>query len=613
MSACSTALRILSRIRTPVAASSSKTLTPFLYLTPTIQQWTPRTHPITHRNISFRSGPPRREDDVPFEGIEKESSLPPDVDNLEPVRQTTITGSERAAFEKLYKTMNAQKPPRNDLPHAHELDQIADEWYEEDEDKQDDASLDSLFDKVLAGVPAPGQIKRRKKYDNLETLASSVLDSHLREERKRAREAASVEAEKTKAIRAEERARVTALMEQAQTDREVWEILEREVLGVIRQLDLDGTKKMAEEQVVPASPSTKKRKQGKTATAEIVTPKTLAELKPNLKSKSISNTESETEPKPEPTPPTSLTTTTSTPHSRNLFANFPFHLYSCAHILRSTYPSSPLPFSILPTIKSLGRSPFALGASTSLYNLLIRTSWYQYSSYAYVDELLHDMQNAGIEFDMNTLHLLDGILSEFKNARKGEMGFHVKTVWGTEWFCDAARRLGKWRDVVRLRMGGVLERRAREGKLVNRIEGRDKMTDYKSLNLDSSDQDDWMQAATDYQTLDLDFLNQDESMENAPGYIHGWKTPPTKYVSLDDSGSDSDWHDLSPPHVPEDTPPESTPDKTSFPPRTLDEDSPSDTRNGASTVVQGGNSSMDELMATAAKYDKERKGTWRRR
>jgi hypothetical protein len=452
MSICCNSIRLLSRTRVP-AQSTSKTLAPFLYQTSTIQQWTslPSRPPIAYRTISSRPPKSTHDEDVPFEtdaSAENTDDLPPAIDELEPPRQTTITGSERAAFEKLYQTFNTQTPPKNDLKRAHEIDQIADEWYEEDEDNDGEgATLDELFDKVLAGAPAPGAVRgRAKKSEDLATLAARILkdeevvgkkegkvkDKKLREEEKIAREA--------------EKARVTGLMEKAETDRELWGVLEKEVLGMIKRLDLDAVK---QDLAFQTSKSGKNRR-AKTKTQPSSDPES-----------------------PFPTSPTDTPYIPSKPapsNSKMLFATYPHHLHTAASLLRTRFPTSPLPLSILPTIKSLGRSSYALGASTALYNLLLRTAWHQHSSYDLMDELLSDMDNGGVEFDLDTLSTLDSVLSEFQSVRRGEMGWAVKTVWSMDVFGEGAKRLQKWRDVIGNRLGVTLEQRAREGKVVRKQE-----------------------------------------------------------------------------------------------------------------------------------------------
>lgn len=111
-----------------------------------------------------------------------------------------------------------------------------------------------------------------------------------------------------------------------------------------------------------------------------------------------------------------------------------------------------------------------MGASTALYNLLLRTAWHQHSSYDLIDELLSDMDNGGVEFDLDTLSTLDSVLSESQSVRRGEMGWAVKTVWSMDVFGEGAKRLQKWRDVIGQRLGVTLEQRAREGKVVRKQE-----------------------------------------------------------------------------------------------------------------------------------------------
>jgi hypothetical protein len=393
---------------------------------------------------------------VPFETdttVENTDDLPPALDELEPPRQTTITGSERAAFQKLYQTFNTQTPPKNELKRAHEIDQIADEWYEEDEDQEGEeggATLDELFDKVLAGAPAPGAVKRKvRKSEDLATLAARILKGEEVVGTKEGRTKEKKLREEDRVAREAEKVRITALMEKAETDRELWEVLEKEVLGVIKRLDLDAVK---QDLALQTSKYGKPRK---------------------AKTKAV---KAEGSSDPESAFPTSPTDTPYTPSksalsdSKTLFATYPHHLHTAASLLRTHFPTSPLPLSILPTIKSLGRSSYALGASTSLYNLLLRTAWHQHSSYDLMDELLSDMDNGGVEFDLDTLSILDSVLSEFQSARRGEWGWAVKTVWAMDMFGEGAKRLQKWRDVIGKRLGVTLAQRAKEGKVVRRQE-----------------------------------------------------------------------------------------------------------------------------------------------
>ena len=418
MSACSSTIRALSRSRIP----TSKTLLPFLYQTTTIQQWKPAAQPIARRNISRYS---RRDDasseDIPFENRD---GLPPALDDLEPVRKTTITGSERAAFEKLYKKFNTRGSRQNEKDHEVEIDAIADEYWEPD-DEENPTDLDRIFDDALKGKPKPRewnrsreeQLKGGKSRQDLQTLAQHVLrgtrpaDMVRVAKRAERKKDLSAKAAKLNEARMQERNRIDSLLKSAKTDRELWDILQREVFDLVRQLDLDGT-----------SPKAKKSK--------------------NSKANSASAT---TDPK-------------------ILFTNYPHHLLTALTTLRTHFPASPLPLSILPTIKNLGRSSYALGATTALYTQLLRTAWLQQSSYPLLTSLLTDMHNGAIEFSIDTLNLLDQVVKEFEMARSGRLGREIQMVYGMEQFDDGIKEVRRWRQIVASRVG-VDEMRREKGTI----------------------------------------------------------------------------------------------------------------------------------------------------
>ncbi|KAF1848482.1 uncharacterized protein K460DRAFT_334625 [Cucurbitaria berberidis CBS 394.84] len=411
MSICSSTIRAISRSRI-----QSKTLLPFLYQTTTIQQW----RPLARRNIASRSN---NGDDIPFE----DESLPPAIDQPEPARKTTITGSERAAFEKLYRTFNTEGRPKNDKEHVVELDQIADEYYE-DEEEGPSQSLDKVFDEVFKGQPrlrgsrnSHVRPKLEKTKLGQEVQASTEDASSKRTSKAQDKEDAKAEVARLRELKLTERARIDKLLKDSQTDRELWQILKREVLSQVRKLNLDGTIKGKE---------TQGSKNGGTSDLRI------------------------------------------------LFQNYPHHLITAVQTLRKTFPSSPLPLSILPTIKSLGRSAYALGATTTLYKHLLRTAWLQQSSYTYIDTLLVDMDNGAIEFDSDILTLLDSVIKEHEMARGGRLGREMQMVYGMEQFLGGIRKLQQWRDVVADRLGvAPEERRVPQQRIVRKVDYENKGVD----------------------------------------------------------------------------------------------------------------------------------------
>lgn len=385
---------------------AKKTLLPFLYQTPTIQQWKPAAQHIARRSISrYRPKDEPAAAEIPFEA---EEGLPPALDDAQGPRRTTITGSERAAFEKLYRRFNARGNRQQEKDHEVEIDAIADEYWEPDEEDQPSASLDKIFDEALikGSVVARERnrsgldpLRSRKPREDLQSMAKHLLErtrpvtqksKAMRPQRKGD---TTAEAAQLKSLRLRERSRVDDLLTSATTDRALWETLHTHVFAQVRQLDLDG--------VAP---------------------------KPPKKSKSA-------------------------PDPKILFSNYPHHLLTALATLRKNFPASPLPFSILPTVKSLGRSSYALGATTALYNQLLRTAWLQQSSYAQIVSLLADMHNGAVEFNADTLTLLDQVLKEYTLARSGHLGKGMQMVYGLDQFNQGIKELTRWRAAVAERVG----------------------------------------------------------------------------------------------------------------------------------------------------------------
>jgi hypothetical protein len=338
--------------------------------------------------------------------------LPPVVDEETP-RKTTITGTERAAFQKLYRKFDAEGRQQKKKDHAVELDQIADEYYEDDED-QSKPSLDKVFDEVLRGEPrlrasrtVPQRLRTRESAADADAETGKVPNSKRRGNH--------VDTARFKETCRAERERVDNLIRNALTDRALWQTLEREVFTKVRALDLDNVSSGASE--APSS---------KTSSAP---------LKKSSKAKSVHK----------PDPPST--------DARILFENYPHHLITAISTLRTEFPSSPLPFAILPTIKKLGRSSHALGATTTLYKHLIRTAWIQQSSYTTINMLLTEMDHNAIEFDADILGLLDAMIKEHNQAKSGVLGRGMGLVYGMDMFLDGLAKITTWRNVVAERLG----------------------------------------------------------------------------------------------------------------------------------------------------------------
>ncbi|RAL60667.1 hypothetical protein DID88_009985 [Monilinia fructigena] len=163
-------------------------------------------------------------------------------------------------------------------------------------------------------------------------------------------------------LRQPERERVEGLLRNANTDFELWEVLEKEVFPLIG--------KMVEED-----------------------PTTTADVEPKVSPLALYG------------------------------PLYPSYLLLGLRLLDRGYSRpSQLSLSILPRIKSFGLLSHVLGASTPLYNELLRISWLRYDDFRTCIDLLEEMEHAGLEFDSETLGIVTDILKIRAFVWKGEAG-----------------------------------------------------------------------------------------------------------------------------------------------------------------------------------------------
>ncbi|KAF2753636.1 hypothetical protein EJ05DRAFT_489825 [Pseudovirgaria hyperparasitica] len=221
-----------------------------------------------------------------------------------------------------------------------------------------------------------------------------------------------------------ERIRVSNLVRRARTDFELWNILETEVFAPVRALRLDDDDAAA---VAAAASASTASIPDDTSTDAI--PKTVATLADLAQSRSRASY-------------------TNAPHLAIIGPTYPSVMVLALRVLRHRFPSSTLPLSVLPAMRSLGRSSFVLGASTSLYHQLIIHYWLKYSDLSGINALLEEMANGVVEFNHTTLDLLQHITREVFRARDGQLGPVMKALWGMDMFTDALGEMWRWRERI---------------------------------------------------------------------------------------------------------------------------------------------------------------------
>ncbi|OJD37045.1 uncharacterized protein BKCO1_8000128 [Diplodia corticola] len=376
------------------------TLLPFLYQTRTILGHAPRRSfartdtQIRRLNVasqiaSRRHPSANREqaddplaDTVPFES-EQDAAF-------HQQRRSTITETERETFAKLFRKYNAttaaagrgQGNINGDLSDATE------------------DTLDSILDEAMVGMKqratGPGALMKT------EAIHHEEEDTIIK-----------------KAQRKEQFEHIERLMKAAKSDVELWNVLEVEVLSVIRRLNLDAPRRppSQEEETEQDEHAGNEGKADLSSSLEIIGP------------------------------------------------NYPSLVLVAMRQLRVDFPGSTLALALLPAVKSLGRGSYALGASTELYNELLAMTWLTYSDFQGLNDLLQEMENGGIDFNGNTLDLLDHIKRNALDARRGRLGEGANAVLEMDRFRRGINRLQRWRDAIRLRMEAEAIRQAKESEI----------------------------------------------------------------------------------------------------------------------------------------------------
>ncbi|KAF2455383.1 hypothetical protein BDY21DRAFT_365586 [Lineolata rhizophorae] len=427
------------------------------------------------------------EDPVPFEGISEPTHIstaprpPASRDSAfgalidDGADKSTITNQERAAFQRLFDWAIARpdraaapaqpkpkpKPQQRRAPRGktaeHDMSEIMAEAFSgEDGGGGPAPSARTRRVRERAGRDAP----MRSFPDSLQRMATRAMErmrARGAEERPEGPEApprgpataaADVEAaDPMKEMREAEYARVERLLDAAPTDAHLWLVLEREVFSRIRRLDLDGEAARQERRKEKERRRRERRRRKKQGEAVEATDEAGRE---------------EAAPA-SPAPAAGGDADSQLLHDLALIGpSYPTLLLLAIRLLRQRFPSSSLPLSVLPTIKLLGRPAYMLGVSTLLYNEVLAVTWMRRADYAAVDELLRDMDGAGLEFDTRTLGLLDLVRRWDRDVVNGRFGDGLRVAFTMDGPRTAAAKVKSWEEVARKRLEEEALRRASE-------------------------------------------------------------------------------------------------------------------------------------------------------
>ena len=398
--------------------------------------------------------------------------MPDTLSHIEPQRHdessrpSTVTASEQAVFNKLIKDVSSSTTPEPDDEDLLDQDELT-VGYDPNVDlnsifedaikqlrmREEQAEKGALRSLRYAGVPRPRAIDtlvsdseqslNAKVFKRPITLANgTTLGNEVETEDERARLEVACDDHRTLVMR---------MLDRANSDVEIWRVLEEEVFSLITHLDEHSrlVERAEKDNALHAAKVRKADAQGKD----------FADVKlerGDLTKKEMSRIK--------------LTHTKAIPINNLLSILHRNYAEYCLHalrLLRRNYPTSFYAPHILSTIKRRGPISHVLGVSTDIYNEILFLKWTQYSDLHGVADTIEEMLNQGIESNEVTVALIKGISKQRRMGRRELSGPVVKEWWTMRGTVEA------WRRVLGLFERILSELAKREAMLVDEAEGED--------------------------------------------------------------------------------------------------------------------------------------------
>jgi hypothetical protein len=351
---------------------------------------------------------PQREEHVPFEHAEQETTS-----IRERIAGSTMTPSEKKAFQELLSLpQQQQKGKQAGKRRGNNLEDVLDQAIAQRRKQQpESATVDSR--------PMPAVLKQMQENLKHDHNAGKrvLLDKAVEMDIKQVNEAFAA----------------------AQTDVELWEVLHTRVLSRVKSLGLD-------QPLQHSSKSSNSSKQNKRTS-------------PKKSEDEALKAENTT---PPPRWPGKI------PDQLVIAETLPQHVVDAQHMLIYDFPATHLGVSLLPYLKSLGPTTFALAASTKLYNNHMR-ALRAAGNFPAIMHTLEEMDKEVFDFSDKTHDVVNWIHKRAFPAREGTYGVGVAALWNGERFRKSVRAASGWKRIISERMQ---EKALREARAKEEEEGK---------------------------------------------------------------------------------------------------------------------------------------------
>lgn len=306
---------------------------------------------------------------------------------------STMTDSELNTFNRLFRSIKGDSAPQR----GHAGVYAEDLGYDEDRAAEDAVDLDMEQDEgVEPAIEEETTTTSTKVEAYPKALRDMARDVHDKWQKKKAKRRFTNDPQMRQMI--DLTRPIMFRLVNAASDIDVWDILEQELFSKVRLLDLDNNS--ATKDVKAKAARVKKKQIGD-------------ENKPVADGMSKSNN----------------TVTPSVAQSSDLHVFSKVYqrvVFHAAKILTERTSYTPLAVALLPAIKALGPSSYAMGVSSGLFNKLLIHNWRVYNSMTPMLSLLTEMDRVTCPMNSKTLEVLEEVTLYRNRAEKGNYGEAVR-------------------------------------------------------------------------------------------------------------------------------------------------------------------------------------------
>lgn len=402
----------------------------------------PGPNALPRRQLRSHLGRPERESEVPFEGLPTQQDHDPDVQG------STITPSERKAFEKLLAThpSGGEQTGLSISPSGRETLKVADN---QQDYERHALVLDGILGSALSRSFLPealretgpagrdrfrGKLRRRDMYRLQDTKAEEELDSSFMAEMREVEEK----------------------MMSANTDTEVWRIFQEQVVDVLVRMLSSGPKFDSVLQEPKPAGRTKKTRHSRVTDESHDHP--LCAPKPSHHNPHATNSTIMVSDTPTAAPVDRDACATAS-HAHQTIQSLPgrpghdpatlarllsIHTMHAQISLSERFRGSSFALSVLPAIRNLGPVACAFVLNQGHYSLQLRQLWKQYQDLPAMLELLQVMDVEVINFDESTVATINHVLNFAVGAKSGLYGGSVQALWSMDMKTTCVREMRGW-------------------------------------------------------------------------------------------------------------------------------------------------------------------------